>query len=102
MMMFGIGLGLLLFVGIMVTIVILLTAGVQKKLLLTTTVVDPVCWMGVDIKVVAGKSEYRGQTYYFCSPGCKNAFDKEPVEFIEENDEHINISWSFAKETGLP
>jgi YHS domain-containing protein len=98
MMMFGVGLGLLLFVGIIVTIVILLTTDAEKKLLMATTVVDPVCWMDVDIKVVAGKSEYRGQSYYFCSLGCKNAFDKEPAEFIEENDEYINISWSFAKE----
>ncbi len=33
---------------------------------------DPVC----------GKSEHRGQTYYFCSLQCKQLFDAEPREYI--------------------
>ncbi len=44
---------------------------------------DPVCGMDVDPKSAAGKSEYQGQTYYFCSPGCKQAFDKEPEKYVE-------------------
>ena len=24
----------------------------------------------------------RAQTYYFCSPGCKRAFDKEPQKYV--------------------
>jgi YHS domain-containing protein len=43
---------------------------------------DPVCGMTVDEKSAAGKSEYKGQTYYFCSPGCKTAFDKEPEKYV--------------------
>ena len=43
---------------------------------------DPVCGMDVDEKKAAGKSDYQGQTYYFCSPGCKQAFDKEPEKYI--------------------
>ena len=43
---------------------------------------DPVCGMEVDPKTAAGKSEYKGQTYYFCSLGCKKAFDKEPQKYI--------------------
>ena len=27
------------------------------------------------------KAEYKGQTYYFCSPGCKKAFDQEPEKY---------------------
>ena len=42
---------------------------------------DPVCGMDVDEKKAAGKSEYNGQTYYFCSPGCKKAFDQEPEKY---------------------
>lgn len=42
---------------------------------------DPVCGMQVDEKTAAGKSEYKGQTYYFCSAGCKKSFDKEPEKF---------------------
>ena len=38
--------------------------------------------MEVDPKAVTEKSEYQGQTYYFCSPGCEKAFDKEPQKYI--------------------
>jgi len=43
---------------------------------------DPVCGMDVDPKQAAGKSEYQGQTYYFCLAGCKKAFDKEPAKYV--------------------
>lgn len=42
---------------------------------------DPICGMDVDPATATGKSEYKGTTYYFCSPGCKNAFDKEPEKY---------------------
>jgi YHS domain-containing protein len=42
---------------------------------------DPVCGMEVDEKTAAGKSEYKGQTYYFCSPGCKRTFDQHPEKY---------------------
>jgi YHS domain-containing protein len=44
--------------------------------------IDPVCKMQVDEKTAAGKSEYKGRTYYFCSPICKARFDKEPEKFV--------------------
>jgi len=43
---------------------------------------DPICGMDVTPETAAGKSEYRGVTYYFCSPGCKRAFDKEPEKYL--------------------
>jgi Cu+-exporting ATPase len=46
---------------------------------------DPVCGMTVDEKKAAGTSEYKGQTYYFCSSGCKAAFDKEPEKYVGAN-----------------
>ncbi len=45
--------------------------------------VDPVCGMEVDPKTTSEKSEYLGQTYYFCSTGCKKAFDKEPQKYVK-------------------
>ena len=44
---------------------------------------DPVCGMDVDPKTAAGKSVYQGQTYYFCSTGCKKSFDKEPQKYVK-------------------
>jgi YHS domain-containing protein len=43
---------------------------------------DPVCGMQVDEQTTAGKSEYQGKTYYFCSPGCKRHFEKDPERFV--------------------
>jgi Cu+-exporting ATPase len=40
-----------------------------------TTAIDPVCGMEVDPATAAGSSEHEGQTYYFCSTGCKRRFD---------------------------
>lgn len=51
---------------------------------MANTVRDPVCGMDVDPAAAAGKSEYKGQTYYFCSAGCKKAFDKEPEKFLRQ------------------
>jgi Cu+-exporting ATPase len=39
-----------------------------------TPVTDPVCGMKIDPQTAAGRSERDGQTYYFCSPVCKERF----------------------------
>ena len=43
---------------------------------------DPVCGMEVDEQQAAATAEYQGKTYYFCSPGCKKAFEKEPHKYV--------------------
>lgn len=44
--------------------------------------VDPVCEMDIDEEKAAGRTEYEGKTYYFCSPGCKEKFVENPEEYI--------------------
>ncbi|MEK6987993.1 MAG: YHS domain-containing protein [Candidatus Thermoplasmatota archaeon] len=44
---------------------------------------DPICGMMVDPKRAAGSSVYRGKSHYFCSPGCKSTFDKNPAKFAK-------------------
>jgi YHS domain-containing protein len=48
---------------------------------------DPVCRMTVDEEKAAAKSEYKGKTYYFCAPGCKAAFDKDPEKYLKDEKE---------------
>lgn len=48
---------------------------------------DPVCGMQVDEQKAAGQSEHQGQTYYFCSPGCKRKFDENPAEYASQSQE---------------
>jgi Cu+-exporting ATPase len=49
-------------------------------------VIDPVCGMEIDPNTAAGKSDYQGKTYYFCSLGCKKSFDKEPQKYAGKPD----------------
>ena len=44
--------------------------------------VDPVCKMDVNEKDAKWKTEYKGQTYYFCAPGCKIAFEENPDKYL--------------------
>ena len=44
--------------------------------------IDPVCKMKVDEHKAAGKSDYQGQTYYFCAPVCKRKFDEHPDKYV--------------------
>jgi len=45
--------------------------------------IDPVCKMTVDEKTAKFKTDYKGKTYYFCAPGCKKVFDKNPDKYLE-------------------
>jgi P-type Cu+ transporter len=47
-----------------------------------TLVKDPVCNMDVDPATARGSSEYKGQTYYFCSPGCVKRFNADPEKYL--------------------
>jgi uncharacterized membrane protein YraQ (UPF0718 family) len=42
---------------------------------------DPVCGMNVEIGKAA-KTEYGGETYYFCCSHCQQAFEGSPEEYI--------------------
>ena len=51
--------------------------------------IDPICQMDVDTdNPPGGQSEHEGTTYYFCAPGCKVAFDKEPEKYVSEAHDH--------------
>jgi Cu+-exporting ATPase len=39
---------------------------------------DPVCGMEIRPDQAVGQSQHAGQTYYFCSNGCKQRFDQNP------------------------
>ncbi|HYR57002.1 MAG TPA: heavy metal-binding domain-containing protein, partial [Chthoniobacteraceae bacterium] len=43
---------------------------------------DPVCGMTVDAASAAGRSEFEGRAYYFCSTHCQRTFDANPAAFV--------------------
>ncbi|MFN8387039.1 MAG: YHS domain-containing protein [Anaerolineales bacterium] len=49
--------------------------------------IDPVCKMEVDPSTAEWKTEYKGKTYYFCAPGCKRSFEKDPEKYLAETDD---------------
>ena len=50
----------------------------------STKVKDPVCGMTIEAENAAGTSEFQGETYYFCSPVCKEKFDRNPAQFVAD------------------
>jgi Cu+-exporting ATPase len=42
--------------------------------------------MEVNPSEAAGTSEYKGKTYYFCAPGCKRDFDKDPEKYLKSDE----------------
>lgn len=52
-------------------------------------VIDPVCKMQVDRARAAGQLEFRGETYWFCSLACAEAFAREPTVYapVQEHED---------------
>lgn len=42
---------------------------------------DVICGMEVNEKTAKYKTEYKGKTYYFCNPFCKETFDANPAKY---------------------
>lgn len=51
---------------------------------------DPVCGMTVD-PATARSFEHAGQTYYFCSEGCRTKFAANPVQYLKPEAKPANI-----------
>ncbi len=42
---------------------------------------DPVCGMEIDPRKAAATYNHHGTTFYFCSPSCRESFEKEPARY---------------------
>ena len=42
---------------------------------------DPVCGMSVDSATASQRAEFGGETYYFCSAGCRSVFESDPARY---------------------
>ena len=40
--------------------------------------------MDVDPATARWSAAYAGRTFYFCSPGCKRSFERNPHAYLEE------------------
>jgi Cu+-exporting ATPase len=44
--------------------------------------IDPVCGMEVDTDTAANRYVYDGNTYFFCSKGCRLDFEEDPEKYL--------------------
>ena len=49
-----------------------------------TTVRDPVCGMTVDTAISRHRFDHRGETYHFCSAGCRTKFAADPQTYLDK------------------
>jgi len=71
----------LLFVGVATVLAVLAVQRGVAKEVPRDRVICPVIGQPVEDKDRAPRSEYKGQTYYFCCPSCKEKFDKDPRKY---------------------
>ena len=50
------------------------------------TAIDPVCGMIVEIATARHRSTLDGQDFYFCCPACKRLFERNPQEYLVQNE----------------
>jgi Cu+-exporting ATPase len=48
-----------------------------------STAIDPVCGMNVHPHTAKHRAAYQGRPYYFCSAGCVNKFEADPVRYLK-------------------
>ncbi len=54
---------------------------------------DPVCGMWVSSQEAAAAIDYSGATYYFCSQGCAQSFQKNPAGHVKSvGHESMNVN----------
>ena len=53
---------------------------------------DLVCGMTISPDNAAGTSEYKDQTYYFCSAACQEKFDANPDRFVTSGNENLETA----------
>jgi P-type Cu+ transporter len=47
---------------------------------------DPVCGMSVDPAMSKHRFDYRGETFHFCSAGCRTKFAADPKKYLEKSE----------------
>ncbi len=51
---------------------------------------DPVCGMDVDERFTQIQVGYLGKVHFFCSPACREVFERNPNRFLEQKEEHAS------------
>jgi YHS domain-containing protein len=68
----------------LVVLAVTLAVGVVAQQLSADKAIDPVCGMTVVKANAKATYDYKGTTYYFCNPGCKDSFVKDPEKYLSQ------------------
>jgi len=68
--------------ALMAVLALTLVIGVVAQQMSSDKAVDPVCGMTVVKANAKATFDYKGETYYFCSTGCKESFAKDPEKYL--------------------
>jgi xanthine dehydrogenase accessory factor len=52
----------------------------------SATAIDPVCGMQVEVATARHHTRYDERDYYFCCPACKRLFERNPQEYLVEQE----------------
>src|ERR1700744_4213287 len=50
------------------------------------TVLDPVCGMTVNPATSKHRCEHNGETFHFCSAGCRTKFSVDPAKYLNKSE----------------
>ncbi len=67
--------------------------------LAATPVIDPVCGMEVDPTTARASLVHGEQTYYCCSPSCRQRFHADPGRYLPRQDERQGAATGTAGQT---
>ncbi len=73
----------------------------ETMVMANTKVTDPVCGMQIDPTSAAGKIDYNGETFYFCSKSCLENFNREPAKYPKETKAVVTGACNVAAASGV-
>jgi YHS domain-containing protein len=79
-----------------------LAAGLVAQQMSADKAIDPVCGMTVVKATAKATYDYKGTTYYFCNPGCKDAFMKDPEKYLKAQKEKMAAAPAAKEVQGMP
>lgn len=82
-------------------VLLVVTVGLVSYVFSQQEVKDPVCGMKMKAAEAKFKSEYAGQTYYFCSADCKAKFDQAPEKYVTQKDKEISAGTKAGMPAGM-
>lgn len=60
---------------------------------------DPVCGMECDPRT-SDRVEYKGETFHFCNPGCKEEFQRNPERYVHHPGAHHGVHGEHGERHG--